>query len=66
MAKAHESWVEELFAGLKLTKKRALHELLGQLKTHALKQHSLEESEHFAKTRHTPQQHSQHVSRRAA
>jgi DNA-binding MarR family transcriptional regulator len=66
MARAHEAWVEELFAGLKLGDKVALHELLGQLKTHALKLHSLEESEHFAKTRHTPQQHSEHVSRRAA
>ncbi len=66
MAKAHEAWVEELFAGLKLNEKGALHELLGQLKTHALKLHSLEESEHFAKTRHTPRQHSEHVSRRAA
>jgi DNA-binding MarR family transcriptional regulator len=66
MAKAHEAWVEELFAGLKLGDKGVLHELLGQLKTHALKLHSLEESEHFAKHRHTPQQHSEHVSRRAA
>jgi DNA-binding MarR family transcriptional regulator len=66
MAKAHEAWVEELFAGLKNNDKKTLHELLGQLKTHALKLHSLEEAEHFARTRHKPSQHSEPVSRRAA
>jgi DNA-binding MarR family transcriptional regulator len=66
MAKAHETWVDELFAGLKPGKLDELHELLGLLKTHALKLHSLEESEHFARTRHQSQPRSDPVSRRAA
>lgn len=36
MAKAHEQWIVELFAGLEEPQSRQLHELLGQLKAHLM------------------------------
>jgi DNA-binding MarR family transcriptional regulator len=33
MARAHESWVEQLFSGLAETDRRALFRLLGRLKS---------------------------------
>ena len=66
MAGAHEAWIEQFFAGLKTVEQSALHELLGQLKTHVLHQHNEEEAADFAKIRHVRSAKQEFVSRRAA
>jgi DNA-binding MarR family transcriptional regulator len=66
MAKAHERWVEELFAGLTTPQQASLHELLGQLKGHALKLDHSDDGDDFSRTRHFNPSSPDSVSRRAA